>query len=351
MIAKQAAELVAPFIDKSYPQDKDKIYEILTLAINRAWNEGKWLGMTAEFFVGVSQDNIGNKFILAPNSHPILLAVNVLGKPTTIRDNYFQFHKNGMGGIINDKDCRWSQDITDVGTVPILDKHNINFEEGVKIGVRPLGIPGPNEYIFIDGTNQIGESLYTYIKKDLGSTCCCVLDSQRDSDVETVNGIKLQVKEGFHYISNAEFYDILGISKTITRTPVEIIAIDCNNNAKVIAKLEPNQTVSKYRKYSVPSHLCKGDCIHGLFKIAKQEKIVNDTERLIIQNEEALLAFTKGIYMLYYKENMEAGASYILNGITILEKERREEDSPSEFPVQITGLMVDDVPEIIKQAY
>jgi hypothetical protein len=349
MIAKQAAEFVARFIDKSFPQDREEIYEIMTLALNRAWNEGKWLGMTAEFFVPVEKDLAGNNFIIAPTTHPILLAVNVNGSPNvSIRDNYFQFHKNGMGSIVNSGDCRWTQDVTDIGVIPIINKHNINFRGGVRIGVRPLGQPGENEEVYIDGVNEVGGKLYTYVKSDLGCACACTLESQRESRVETVNGVKIKVQDGFHYISNALFYDIKGISKTVTRTPIEVIAIDCDNNATVIARIEPNQMESKYRKYSVPTAMCGKGCIHGLYKISKQEKIVNDTDRLILSNLEAIIAFTKGIYMLYYKENLEVGSSFILNGISILEKERREEDSPSEFPVQVTGMMVDDVPEILK---
>lgn len=352
MIAQEAAEFVARFIDKSYPQDREEIYEIITLALNRAWNEGKWLGMTAEFFVPIETDNSGNNFIIAPTSHPILLAVNVNGSPdVSIRDNYFQFHKNGMGSIVNSNDCRWTQDVTDVGSVPIINKHNINFSEGVRIGVRSLGVVGEDEEVHVDGRNEVGDNVYTYIKRDMGTPCECVLESDREKRIETVSGVRIKIKDGFHYISNALFYDIKSISKTATTAPVEVIAIDCNNNATVIARMEPGQRKSKYRKYTVPTNLCKGKCIHGLFKIAKQERIANDTEQLILSNLEAIMAFTKGIYMLYYKENLEVGSSFILNGITILEKERREEESPSEFPVQVSGLMVDDVPEILKYNY
>jgi hypothetical protein len=346
MIAKQAGQMVAKFIEKSWPNDREEVYEILTLALNRAWNEGKWLGMTAEFFVPYEEGPGGDKFIIAPTSHPILLAVNVNGKPTTIRDNYFAFHKNGMGTIINNSECKWSQDVTDYGTIPIINKNNINFKCGVRIGVRALGSHGEGESIIIGGQNVSGGAVYTYKQSTFGSPCGCRYNPQER--VETIKGIELEVRDGFHYISNVLFYDIKSIAKTITRSPIEVIAIDIDGNATVIARMEPNQTESKYRKYLIPHNICKGHCIHGLFKIAQQDHIVNDSETLIINNMEAIMAFTMGVYMLYYKQNAEAGAGYILTGITILEKQRREEDSPSEFPVQVTGLMVDDVPEVMK---
>ena len=50
MIAEVAGQLVAKFIERSWPSDRADIYEILRLGLNKAWSEGRWLGMSKEFF-------------------------------------------------------------------------------------------------------------------------------------------------------------------------------------------------------------------------------------------------------------------------------------------------------------
>lgn len=344
MIAEIAAKTVARFIGRDWPKDSEEIYETIRLAVNKAWGEGKWLGMTAEFHVPVFTDSCGRKYFMAPQSHPVLLAINVDGKPKDIKDKYFEFHRNGMGDITNRTGCNWISDVFDIGSVPYFDKNNINFECGVLIGVRSLGPSKTGEKIFIDGTYEDGQKVYSYSQKKYGFTKGCSL---KDLEV-TTNGIHLDISQDFNYISDVRFSDILSITKTPSSSPVEVIAIDANNNAYPIARLEPNQVFSKYRKYLVPDHLCNHDSIHGIFKIAEQEEIKNPTDPIIITNIEALINLCKAIDMMYYKENIDGGSLYFLNGIKCLENQKREHESPTETPIQVSVLMNADIPETLK---
>ncbi len=347
MNASVAGELVAKFLDKSWPNDKKAIFKILKLGINKAWQEGKWFGMTAEFSVPVEIDSRGNRFFIAPVSHPILLAINSNGVPTPIRDIYFKFHRNGKGDIKSHKGCNWREYVYDLGTTPILRENNINFCNGVTIGVRAIGPSGPNEKVFIKGKYIDGNKIYTYQNTDYGKDACgCSVDKF----VETVNGVSIDISRNFTYISNIKFASIEAISKTITRTPIEVIAIDEFGTGHLISRLEPNQKQSLYRKYDIPAEICNNS-IHALFKIGTQEDIVNDTDDLIINNEEALISFSIGIHNMYHKSNLELGAAYILQGISILEKQKREEESPTEFPIQVDGIMVNDMPSILRNNY
>lgn len=346
MIAEVAAKLIAKFVSKQWPTDKLDLFEILKLGMNKAWQEGKWLGMTSEFMVNIYRDENGQPYIIGPPTHPILLAINSNGKPAKIRDKYFMFHRNGAGDIRNNQQCFWNQDVYDLGSQPYFNKHNIKFSDGVTVGVRSIGLSGPNEKVYINGKYMDGKSIYTYKESEYGESCGCKSDLE---EIDTVKGVELKIGKEFNYISNIKFSSIDSITKTITRSPVEVIIIDEFNRGYVIAELSPNQKFSKYRKYLVPDQLCNGrDCLHAIFKIAQQEDIVGGTDSLMISNEEAIICLAKGIYNLYYKEQQEVGASYILQGIGILDKEKREEESPNEFPIQVDTMSYEDLPTALR---
>lgn len=346
MNAEYAGKLIGKFIEKSYPRDEEDIYQILVLGINKAWQQGKWLGMTAEFTVPIHIDSSGQSYVMAPPSHPILLAMNGISLGLSIRDRYFMFHRNGYGDVRDYTGCKWNKDVYDLGYSPYYDDNRINFNEGVRIGVRSIGPSGPNEKININGAHLDGKKIFTYTQR-IGqlNNCSCIIGKDK---IDTVNGIELSISESFNYISNITFGSIEAITKSATRSPVEIIAILPNGSAYPIARLDPNQRFSAYRKYLVPDALCGKKSLHGLFKIGKQELISSPTDSLIISNDEALIALAKGIYSMYYKEKSDEGAAYILQGISVLEKEKREEESSSEFPIQVDHSLYEDLSRALR---
>jgi hypothetical protein len=224
--------------------------------------------------------------------------------------------------------------------MPYFNKDNIIFSDGVRIGVRAIGKPGAGEKVYIAGLYDNGTQIVTYKKTDTAKCCGCTIDT---SSIDTVTGAEIEIGEGFTYINNIIFTDITAISKTVTRTPIEIVAIDEGGNGSIISRMNPNQRFSSYRKYLVPTHLCGRSCLHGMFKICKQEKITSDTDNIIISNEEVLIALAKSIHNIYNKEQQEVGASFFLQAISILDKDKREEESPSESPLQVESIYGDDL--------
>lgn len=341
MRAGQIGKLVAKFIDKQWPEDRDEVFEILQLATNAAWREGRWFGMTAEFFVPVRTDE-ERPYIIAPSTHPILIACNAAGRPRAIRDVYFVFHRNGYGDVLDSPGCAWNRDFYDLGETPIMFDPCKKF----RVGVRSLGPFGKDERVVISGSFQNNGVLSRV--RGLEEKCASV---KLSNDIETINGVRLDIKEGFQYVSDISFDKISSITKDVTQSRIEVCAIGENGEVSPIAILEPGQQRSSYRKYIVPDNICDRQCVHGLFKIAKQDRITSDTDELFIDNEEALISLCKGIYNLYFKEKLELGSTFILQGITSLEKNQREEESPSEFPIQVAGITTLDMPEILKTRY
>lgn len=344
MNADLAGERVASFIEKRWPADRKEIWEVLRLACNKAWQNGKWMGMAIEGYVPVLKDCDGQNYIIPPKDFPILLAMNTLKNGATIRDNYFMFHRNSRGDIRNSPECSWNQDIYDLGYSPIRDRNNI-ISSGVMVGVRSIGPSGANEKVWINGGYGDGQQIYTYKKSTYGQSCGCQVKTDA---IDTVKGVELAISTNFNYICNLKFSDITSIAKTVTQSPIEIVVIDSFGNGNQVARLEPNERESKYRKYLVPNHLCGRKCLHGLFKIRQQEEITSGTDSIIIKNEEAIISLAMGAYAMYSKKNLEEGAAYIINGISILDKEQFEESGPNTSPIQVESIYDGDLPNSMK---
>ncbi len=342
MRADYAGQQIAKHISKRWPQDKSEIYKALQLGLNKAWKEGKWFGMTRELFVPKRCHSSGD-YIISPYEFPILLAINSDCKAQLIRGKDFMFHRNGDGAITNSPSCRWNRDVFDIGVVPVIWNNKINLNSGVRIGIRPLGKPAVGEKVYINGIYTDNKRIYTYKNVAGGlDNCKCTIQT---NGIQTSEGIELSVIDGFNYICDIEFADVTSISKSITRNPIEVIALTLDNKAYPIAELQPNQLESKYRKYLIPRGC--GECIHGLFKIREQEQLMDSSE-LIISDEESLICLAKTIDLMYSKNQPNEGAAFFAQAITNLNKHKAESDSPDHFPVQVHMIGEESIPDIFR---
>lgn len=349
MIAEQAAELIAPFIEGIYPQDEKRIFSILRLGINRAWKEGKWHGMTAEMFVPVQTDKNGTKFCISPFNYSNMLAVNVDCKPRTFRDHHFMFHKNGAGDVMQQSgSCDWNQDVYDEGVKPCLFDFKQEFPNGAHIAVRSLSEAGENDKMWIQGSSKDEASVISFEnrKNKVFSGCNCVEVSEKDM-VRSVFGLEFNLNRNFQYINNIIFTDIASIKKTVTAGVVEVIAFDSESGkGKRINLLYPWERESGIKRYRLPK--TSGTTVHGLFKIDEQPIIVDGSQPIIIKDDEAIISLAIGVHLVYHKLDIQKGTVYIKQGINALEKEKREKESPDVFPLQVIGMTADDTPDILK---
>jgi len=349
MNAGQGAETIAQFVDCVYPQDSVKIWNILRLGINRAWKEGKWFGMTAEMFVPVQEDLCGGKFIISPFGYSNMIGLNVNCEPRTFRDIHFMFHKNGYGDVDQSGEACWNEDVYDEGVQNCLFDFKAHFPDGAMLGVRSLSDAGEGEKLWIQGPTADGEQAFSYesIKDKFPSGCNCVAVEEA-SLARTVHGIEFTITSDFQYINNIIFSDIASINKTITMGLIEVIAVDpATGVGKRVNTLYPWEYKSPIKRYRIPKTCC--DTVHGLFKIDEQPIIVDESQPIIISDDEAIISLAMGIYLVYHKQDIEKGTVYINQGINALEKEKREKESPDVFPLQLIGMTADDTPEILKQ--
>jgi len=349
--AKYAGEKVAKYISATFPDDKDRVYDTLVLACNRAWQEGKWLGMTKEFHIKSQIDDNGNRYFIAPPGFKTLLAINVDNKKRDLHSGYFQFHKNGNGSIDVRQGCNWFQDVLDCGTQPTMVQ--LNFKLPFKIAFRSTAaFEREDASISIQGTTVNNSKFVTYSKVIAAANSCgCKATAiSSDSEVIATLGCNFPITTNFTYIDNVEFKDIASIRKTFTNGDVEIIAIPESGCGFKIADLAPWETFSEYRRYLVPDKCGCKQVIHGLFKCDPQADICFDDQLLIIDNVEALISLVKGMYALYDTDESDKASVYISNGIGILEKNKRETEVAENFPVQVDGGTMND-PWAIKEFY
>lgn len=348
MNAEQAAELIAEFIDSDYPKDKDRVYKIIRLGMNRAWKEGKWFGMSAEFFVSVQTDGSGKKFITSPRGYSTLLALNVGAKKTIPRDQHFMFHRNGYGDIKSaSADCNWNEeDFYEEGVKATIVDFDRYFPNGAILGVRSLSDSGENEKVTIQGEICEGEEAVSFEKININSDASC-FKATEDSYIRTVHGVRFDVNQNLNYVENFIFTSVRSIVKTHTRGIVEVYGFDSlTGNGYKIATLYPWETEARYKRYMIPNSCC--DCVHGLFKIDIQPDIIDGSQPIIINDEEAIICLAKGIYNMYHKDDIEKGQAFLLQAFNCLEKQKREEEVEDVFPIQIIGAGSEDIPEIIK---
>lgn len=350
MNAGQAAKLVMGFIGAD-ENSITRVRQILRLACNHAWGKGKWWGMTADFHCQVFLENAagGKPYILSPTGYDTLLAINSGGKPRLLRDSYFMFHQNGPGDIKGHDYCQWNTDVYDVGNVPTLRDINNYGACGVMVGIRSLGVCGEDEFVTIQGKTEDGNHAlsYEYAEKN---KCNCIQATSEDGEapaVRSIHGLRIKVTNKFEFIDNVKLTSIEAITKTITRCPIEVIVIDKNGAGYIESRMNPWDTESAYRKFYVPTS-CRGT-VHGLFKIAEQPEIVDDSQPIIISSHEALLALCKGMDLKYYKEQAGVGDKYLIDGIIALNDQVMEKKSPVETPIQVVGLYAgEDIPGIMK---
>lgn len=357
MTVEEAAQYIAPFVKLTWPKDRDRLYNILHLAQSRAWKEGKWYGMTREYSVYAAEDNT----VITPPGYDVLLKVNLNTAPVSLRDQHFQFHRNGNGSVTECCGKNWTSSVYDLGPSPVLFQPYKDttcpdcYDDTpcVRIGVKSLGcetdasitITGfyPNACMELCKKNEHGQQarVYTYEKTTKAGTteiCGCGKEEEGGEDKKVKNGATIPLTAE---ISLLDIYwgRIESIAKTVTKAPVEVYAFYGDSQVKLIARLEPWQTQTHYKKYKLPEQCSGAPCIHGLFKMSQPERINNDSQLMIISEDEALLLLAKGINMTYYEDDDVNGERFILRGIKALEDQLTEQSTSAEIPIQVNGPM------------
>lgn len=341
----QIAEFIAPYIGAVYPNDTQRIFEILSLTQRKIWESGKFLNSTKWFYVNVNSNNE----IITPHGYNILLACNVNFKPLRINDNYFLFHKNGAGdSILTDK---YNQDIMFLGSSPVIRQPNERFcnpclvdDECKKyiLAVESsccIKINGRFPKTRVSAIGGNGKQIFTYFKQDTGDVpCICGTNEELPSEIETIEGIEFPICGKKVVAECIEISEIYNIIKEPTLSNVKYYAINKNTrNGFLLAELGPYDIMSEYNRWKVLGSCVKLGCILGLFKKSKPAEIVDPNQIFITDNKNAILNLAQSVYEANEKKNFAAADQFERRGLLSLSNEIRE-GKPHNNQIQIDSM-------------
>lgn len=353
MIAETACKLIEPFVDICYESDSKRFYQLLDLIQAKVWKKGVgFRGMIKEFHVNTRKtvkSGVTRRFIVTPHDYDNLLFINLHGEPRTIRNSYFEFHKNGPGSLNSYGRNNWTDSVVDLGESPVImqpcDPYCNPCEKDCDVGYRRIGVLAHQDDYFENGLKTLvsglypdGTPIYSYSDpvynhaKENGLT---VSKEPVDSEL-VIHGVRFPISCKMVWINDVRWHTITSITKPPTRGPVRYYAISPANDSHIeIARIEPNQTKSLYRTYLLPESCNEYECIHGVFKRSKPSKIQSGTQQLIIDDEEALIALAISMKEVYSNKELGVGELFLQKGMQNLDEELTQTRSNDLSPIQV----------------
>lgn len=350
-----AGSLIAQFIEKSWPNDKETIFNVLSLVNEEIWNSGLFPNSTKWAYVKVGQ----NGTITNPHGYAVLLGAKVDCQKFEVKDSYFMFHSNGPLRE-PDESTSFSKNLQLLGTYPTLINPQNDYmfkcgDRGFNIGVSACNLP-PSRYpplTIISGLGLNNRPIYTYRFEDTRSDEVKIAEddeitnySPDDVDFESglIEGVQFPITRNLIKFSNVAFSDIYNIVKQPTLTDVDYWMVDESSCKGIkIATLGPFQTRSAYNIYRVDNKCIRDNCIFALFKREKPDAIINDSQFVLTNNQNALIAMAKGIYAMYYKDDINIGTAFITKALRDIARELAQSN-----PAAVSKIQVEDMAQSAK---
>lgn len=331
--AKTAGELIAGYVEKSWPNDREEIFRILDLVQEVIWESGFFEGSTKWATVKVNPD----KTIVTPRGYQILVGAKYGCSKMDIKDVYFTLHENGPLTEPEESES-FSRNIQFLGSYPTLINHIEDSKickGGYRLGVISKCLPPSSTppLTVVSAHDKQGKRIYTY-RFDQSEEPEFV--DEGDFGGHGPNEVSLQegILEGVVYpvtnklikYSNVIVSDIYNIQKDPSLSRVDYYLFDeaddgCKSRGILIASLDPFETVSKYNIYKIVDRCITKDRMYGLFKRNKPETLVNDSQLILTDNKRGLIALAKGVQYKYSKDDHSQGNAFLADGLDAISKE------------------------------
>jgi hypothetical protein len=348
--ADKAGQLIAQFIEKSWPNDKEVIFNVLSLVNEEIWNSGLFPDSTKWAYVKVGK----NGTITNPHGYSVLLGAKIDCDKFEVKDSYFMFHSNGPLRE-PDESSSFSKSIQFLGTYPTLINPQNDYmfkcgDKGFNIGVSACNLP-PSRYpplTIISGLNLGGRPIYTYRFENTKSDEVRIADDDEitnytpdDVDFESglIEGVQFPITNKLIKFSNVAFSDIYNIVKQPTLTDVDYWMVDeATCKAIKIATLGPFQTRSAYNIYRIDNKCINSGCAFTLFKREKPDPIINDSQFILTNNQNALISMAKGVYLMYFKEDINTGTAFITKALRDIGRELTQSNPAASNKIQVEDI-------------
>ncbi len=333
MDARKAGELIAPYVELSWPNDQVKIFSILDLVQEIIWKSGFFEGSTKWATVRVQSDGT----IVTPHTYPILVGAKIGHQKLDIKDSYFTIHENGSLKDPDESDY-FSKNIQFVGSYPTLINHIDDIKlckKAYKIGVvspclPPSGVP-PLTTISANGVD--GRRIYTYRFRERSDPELIEDDKiieygPDDVQIEdgVLEGIIYPVTNKLITYGNILVSEIYNIQKAPTLSRVDYYLLDpdqkcCAESGILVASLDPFETRSNYNVYRVVNRCINKGTVFGLFKKGRPEEIVNETQVILSNDKNGLISLAKGVQYKFFKDQKDKGDIFIADGLNSISQE------------------------------
>ena len=328
--AEKVGELIAPYIEKSWPNDRDLIFNVIDLIQEQIWSAGLFEGSSKWAKVRVNQ----NGTIVTPHGYSILLGCKIGNVKLDIRDSYFMFHSNGPTDEPQESN-EFSKNVTHLGTYPTLINHlddaysnSGDYYIGVVSPCLPPSSIVPLTTVGVKDLNS--KPVYTYRfseKSDPDVIEDDALKNYTPDDVRMedgiIEGLRFPITNKLIKYCNVRISEVYNITKEPTLSNVDYYALSPENpnSGILIASLDPFQTHSSYNVYRITNKCINKGEAFCLFKRSKPETVVNDSQIVFCNNKTALISLAKGVHYMYFKDNIAIGQTYLATGLQEISKD------------------------------
>ena len=352
--AGMAGELIAPFIAQSWPNDREAVFRTLDLVQEVIWKSGIFDGSSKWTTVKVNKDGT----IVSPHGYSVLLGAKIGKQKLTIRDSYFMFHENGPL-TEPDESNNFSKNVQFIGTYPTLINHIDDMRIGrgdYKLGVISPCLPpsGSPPTTIISANNLKGRRIYTYRFREHSDP-----EILEDDDIVNYTPEDVSMQEGivegviYPITSKLIIYDNVRVSEiyNITKEPslsavdyyvMSPLSAECScNEGILVASLDPFQTQSRYSVYKVVNSCINEGKAFCLFKKDRPETLVNDSQLILTNSKNGLIALAKAINFTYNKDDAQKGEYFLGKGMKDIADEIASSNPAAKRELQISNVQKD----------
>lgn len=292
--------------------NREKILDTISRAIELAADRANWDVWVDN--LDICSDGCG--VVTLPSFVDTVLQVNVGGRPTVFRSEWFQFHINGPGSECCGPCCGFSDDL---GMSPIFQDLK---EWSIVAAICEDATDG-------NGTLEViveGETKDTNLNTKMAITIPTVGPSTAGIKIPLLINVANTPTNPLVY-----FRKITRVTKPVTRGYVKLIAFPIRQMAQpvTLGYYAPNETTPMYRRIKVA---CSCKWVRVRYRRA-DIPFVDDWQVLPIASYQAMLDLLKSI-RLSDSNNVDASEAYLAKAVRLL-KEIQDRDA-TYTPMQVS---------------
>lgn len=252
--------------------DEATVLRRLSDAVRLLTNKGIFDPSVA--FMDIAVDESDGTITL-PTEVETVLAVNAGCRPTLLRDQWFQYHLNGVGSELK-TDCGYTDILSQ--NVPIIRA----LEAPVKLVAKPEKASDNNKCIWVYGWEESGKRIY----------------STDPMTGETLDGFKVPLVFGFPAVASGipAIARIDRVEKDATNGYVELVAVNPLSTSQELYRLgyyQPWETDPSYRRIRV-SAPSPTQHVRIAYK-KKDTEIRSQHDWINLDNREAIILAVKAV--------------------------------------------------------